>query len=66
MKLVKFSNGKFGVRACWFFGWHFYDLISPHITWHRSDSGFVYCQGSKEDAERIIRMKTSTDYEVIS
>lgn len=52
-RLVRFSNGKYGVRAHWFFGWYFFDLISPGFKWMISGRHFSDCQGTKEQAEAI-------------
>lgn len=64
MRLVKFENGKFGVRTYWFFGWHFMDLASPGFHWKRKSDFFPCCMGSRELAESCMAMQ-SPNYEVI-
>lgn len=54
MKLVQFENGKYGVRAGWFFGWEFVDLKEPRFKWKRSDEHFYDCMGSKERCEQVV------------
>ena len=49
MTLVKFNNGKFGVRAYWFFGWRFINLHAPHI---KVRSGDAYFHQAQTDCKR--------------
>ena len=32
MKIVKFDNGKYGIRTYWLFGWSFVNFSIPHQT----------------------------------
>lgn len=59
-KLVRFHNGKYGIRTYWFFGWHFLDLVSEGYHWRRCDKFFSHCQADKETA-----MQKSSDYEIV-
>ncbi len=57
MKIVKFENGKYGVRLYWFFGWRF--LGVPYYkgyTWSGRGNTGSFCQGTKEEAEEAIKM----------
>ncbi len=46
MKIVQFSNGKYGVRTYWFFGWYFIDTKPVCNTLCRpiGDDYFYHCQ----------------------
>jgi len=54
MRLVKFKNGKYGLRTFWFFGWHFRDLANIKFNWTRSDRYFEDCQGSIELCKSVM------------
>lgn len=64
MKLIQFDNGKFGVRAHWFFGWRFYDLRNDGFFWPKSSIFFCDCMGSREKAENFISFKKMS-YKVV-
>ena len=59
MKLIEFSNGTFGVRRYWFFGWHFMDLKSTNFAWNKGDLYFSHCQGTREEARLAIDGRTT-------
>jgi hypothetical protein len=40
MKIVKFENGKYGVRMHWAFGWHFLDLVDRRYKWLQRSEHF--------------------------
>jgi hypothetical protein len=61
-RLVKFSNGKYGVRKCWFFGWYFKDLTNPSYFWRMNSKWFGDCMGSEDEARKELEKLT---YEVI-
>jgi hypothetical protein len=53
IKLVKFSNGKFGVRkGNWFTGYRYKDLsvTGKKFWWPKDDRFFDCCMGSEEVA----------------
>lgn len=51
MKLVEFSNGKWGIRTYWWFGWHFLDFDDNTTSRRQSSVYFRYCQTSRGIAE---------------
>jgi len=53
MKLVRFSNGKYGVRLYWWFGWHFLGLNDQCA---RTTGEYVirYCMGTEEQARKAM------------
>lgn len=59
MKLVKFSNGKFGVRRSRIYLPDEYkDLADPQLTclwWKKTDKDFVHCMSSEEVAREFIK-----------
>ena len=55
MKLVKFDNGKYGVRMNWFFGWHFKCLTGSGVNWSEWQDVLRFCQGTKEQALRVMK-----------
>ena len=55
MRLVKFENGKYGIRVgSWFNGYTFKDLVSLDHTWEIGSKYFKDCLGSYEDCEKIL------------
>ncbi len=57
MKIVKFGNGKYGIRKYrpwWFSDYYFVDLISTQFAWSM-DSGYFFnsCMGTKKQVEEI-------------
>lgn len=57
MKLVKFGNGKYGVRVSTFLFRHKYiDLESPKYTHSKASEFFICCQGSYEQAIEVYGM----------
>ncbi len=54
MKIVKFENGKYGVRGSWFFGWRFKDL-ADNYWWRQGHKWFKDCQGTEERAREVIQ-----------
>jgi hypothetical protein len=55
MKIVKFKDGKFGIRkgSRWMFGYSFKDLKSSH-WWSAGVKWFDDCKGSREEVERVL------------
>lgn len=66
MKLVEFSNGNYGVRGYWLFGWSFYDLKSHGFLWRRRSRFFIDCQGTREEAEDFIRRNQLPKYKFVN
>jgi len=52
MKIVRFSNGEYGVRR----GWLLYEYLGLDSTepfwWRKGDKYFRYCMGYLKDAEK--------------
>ncbi len=66
MRMVKFDNGKYGLRRWTIFGYEFYDLNEPesHIWWNKGRHILAYCQGTQEqveDAVRFLKIPLYTD-----
>lgn len=59
LKLVKFGNGKYGVRVGWWPFYSFIDLVvyEPKLvhTCNEDKSVILYCQGTKEKAIEAIK-----------
>lgn len=55
MKLVKFENGKYGIRMYWRFGWHFLSM-SGEYTWSSKKDIVSYCQGTEEQARMAMQV----------
>lgn len=64
IKLVKFSNGKFGVRRGWIF-YEYFDLKDTQYWWEKSSRHFPYCMVDIDIARHAFNMLTLTD-EVIA
>lgn len=64
MRLVRFENGKYGVRTHWFFGWHFMDLKCRGFSWKIGSEFFPDCMASQEAAEAAFRL-ARLPYEII-
>lgn len=47
MKLVRFDNGKYGIRLSWHFGWKFLDLDNGNACSNPKQVA-LYCQGEEE------------------
>lgn len=55
MKLVQFSNGKWGVRRGFWPSYRFADLKNPSFWWDQSSGFLPDCMGTKEQAlERLV------------
>ena len=54
MKLVKFSNGKYGVRQFTIFGYKYLDLTCPRFSWRKKSDYFGDCQGTEESCRRAM------------
>ena len=66
MKLVKFENGKYGVRLYWFFGWRFLSVpYSGGYIWSGVRYINSYCQGTKEEAENALK-KYQCKYNIVN
>lgn len=65
MKVVEFSNGKFGIRTYWFFGWHFQSLSISTISWRKGDRCFDSCQGTKQQVFAVLKYRDIT-YKIIN
>jgi hypothetical protein len=66
MKIVKFENGKYGIRRFWFLGWWFVDLRSPRLNWTRGDSDFEDCLGTLEQCLEIrATLGKTLKYEIV-
>jgi len=52
MRVVEFSDGTFGVRSHWFFGWRYLWLSTTytHTEWINSGTFISFCKGSEEKA----------------
>lgn len=58
MKLVKFTDGTYGVRvkfSIFGFKWNFLDLKNIRFCWDRDDNFFEHCKGTREKAEYAMR-----------
>lgn len=53
MRVVEFSDGTFGVRSYWFFGWRYLWLSTSynHTEWVNGATFLSFCKGSEEKAE---------------
>jgi len=49
MKIVKFDNGKYGVRLHWFFGWCFYNFWSKNCVERAGSAHFHMAQTNDKD-----------------
>lgn len=63
-KLVKFNNGRYGIRSYWFFGWFFVDLVTNGFNWAPGSMFFSDCQGSREKVESILN-RGKIKYELV-
>lgn len=52
MKIVKFSDGKYGVRKWTLFGYEYLDLLQPVFWWGLDSTFFGYCHGTLQAAEK--------------
>lgn len=53
-KLIKFSDGKFGIRVRFLLFCHLYvDLKDTHHKWGMGSQHFKDCKGSKEKAKEV-------------
>lgn len=59
MKIVQFSNGKYGVRTYWFFGWRYLDLIEQDYSWPKNDEFFRDC--IVDSVDEILRLVPSLE-----
>lgn len=62
MKLVKFKDGKYGIRGLWIFSWRFADLEDIGFYRYSNDYFFSKCKGTKNQCLKIIN---SAKHEVI-
>jgi len=53
VKIVKFKNGKWGIKVC--FGYR--DITDTRYIWHQGEDVEHWCQGSKEDIQRVLRKR---------
>ena len=67
VKLIKFSDGTYGIRrGSYFSGYTYFDLKdSSDFWWDKSSDYFPDCQGSEEKAREIYNRYNVTD-EVIT
>ena len=62
-KLVKFSDGTFGLRrGCWLFGYRFQDFTSTGYSWCIGDVFFDDCKTTKEKA---VSFQNNLTYKVV-
>ena len=66
-KLVKFSNGTYGVRVgAWWCGYKFVDLTTRSVlVWDKKSSYFGDCQGSRDKAEACLKSMETVSYTVV-
>lgn len=65
MKIVQFSNGKYGVRTYWFFGWHFKSR-TPGFNWTLGSECIDCCfVNTIDDAKKLANRKQKTDYKIL-
>lgn len=58
MKIVKFNNGKYGVRTYWFFGWSFIGIDGDY-TWRSKEDIIKYCMTNDlEKCKELIKSYT--------
>ena len=61
-RLVRFRGGGYGVaKGLWFFT-EFVDLKNPDFCWTERSDFFKDCVGSREQAERVLRLITTPLY----
>ena len=65
MKLVEFSDGTFGVRLTWSFGWSFVDLKNGQFKWRRGSRYFKDCRGTREEAKNALQSR-ALSYKIIN
>lgn len=63
MKLVKFENGKYGVRLNWFFSRRFLDLNGGQV-WSIKEYIIKYCMGTEQEARAAMK-NYSVKYTII-
>ena len=56
-KLVKFEDGRFGVRA-WFFGYKYLSLKKSGYVWRDAPNVEDYCKGTQEHALKALAVYT--------
>ena len=66
-KLVKFSNGTYGVRVgAWWYGYKFLDLTTRSVlSWDTNSAYFGDCQGSRDEAETYLERSKKPLYTVV-
>ena len=58
-KLVKFGDGKFGLRkGCWLFGYRFQDFLNPYFSWTMKNLHFSDCKTTEEHARSFLNNST--------
>lgn len=66
-KLVKFENGKYGIRnGNWLTGYYFLDFKHPIYYWKMESEWFNNCQTTLQEAERYLKPLKSQTYKVIN
>lgn len=59
MKLVKFEDGTYGIRASFWdrsiFGWNFHDLYDPASLLNLRNPYFGRCKGDREQVEKVMK-----------
>ena len=63
-KIVKFTNGKYGVRTGLIFK-KYIDLVCGSYQWGRGGQHFLDCQGTREQAEEVYNSRFAKEEKVV-
>lgn len=69
-KIVEFSNGKYGVRVNWFFGWRFVSTNPNYTFFFKSDiracCQFETFKYAKEILSNYVELNSKISYKVLT